>query len=72
MSYGILVQGFKMTYFVRDCKTISWQSEANVETLQKSCPYIWVSHKFDLTSVKSVNRTLSATEYWFKALKCQI
>ena len=48
------------------------ESEANVETLLKHFPYLWVSYKFVLKSVKSLNRILWTTEYWFKALKCKI
>ena len=52
-------------------KAFFWKSEANVETLQKCYPYIWVFDKFVLKSVKILNRILWASEYWFKALKCQ-
>ena len=51
--------------FFREC-------EANVETLLKHFPYLWVSYKFVLKSAKSLNRILWTTEYWFKALKCKI
>ena len=53
-------------------KPFFWESEANVETLQKPCLYNGVSYKFVLKSEKNLNRILWATEYWFKALKCQI
>ena len=53
-------------------KLFFWESEANVETLQKYFSYIGVSYKFVLKSVKRRNRILWSTEYWFKALKCQI
>ena len=48
------------------------ESKANLETLQKSFTYIWVSYKFILKSVNSLNRMFWTTEYWFKALKYQI
>ena len=53
-------------------KLFSWESEENVETIQKFSPYIWVSYKFVLKSVKILNRISWATESWFKVLKCQI
>ena len=53
-------------------KPFFWENKANLETLQKPTPYIWVSYIFVLKSVNSLNRILWATEYWFKALKCQI
>ena len=37
-------------------KPFFWESEANLETLQKLSPYIRVSYKFVLTSVKKLNR----------------
>ena len=52
-------------------KSFFWESKANVETLQKSSLYIWVFYKFVFKSVKTLTRFLWATEYWFKALKCQ-
>ena len=62
----------KSQIWLRNTKPFFWDSEANVETLQNSRPYIWVSYKFVSKSVKSVNRILRATEYWFKTLKPQI
>ena len=53
-------------------KPFFWESKAHIKTLQNFSPYIWVSYKFVLKSVKSLNRILWATECWFKALKCQI
>ena len=53
-------------------KPFFWESEANVQTLWKPFPYISVFYKFVLKSVKSVNRLLWATEYWFKASKYQV
>ena len=72
MSYGILVKAFKCQICLTNTKLFSWESEANLETLQKVSLYIWVSYKFVLKSVKSLNRIFWATEYWFKAFKCQI
>ena len=53
-------------------KLIFWGSEANIETLQKSALYIWLSYKLVLKPDKSPNRIFWATEYWFKTLKCEI
>ena len=72
MSHRILVEGLKMSNLTNEYKTIYWESEANVETLQKLSPYIWVSYKFVLKSVNSLNWIFLGTEYWFKTLKCQI
>ena len=72
MSYRILVQGFKIPNLIDEYKPFFLEREANVETLQKFSPYIWVFYKFVLKSVKSLNRMLWATEYWFKALKWEI
>ena len=65
-------KALKCQIWLTNTKPFFWESEANVETLQKPSPYIWVSYKFVLKSVKSLNRILWATEYWFKALKCKI
>ena len=53
-------------------KPFIWESEANSETLQDFSPDISVSYKVVLKSLKNLNRILWVTEYWFKALKCQI
>ena len=53
-------------------KPFFWESEANLKTLWKLSPYIGVSYRFNLKSVKTLNRILLAMEYWFKALECQI
>ena len=53
-------------------KSFSWGTNANLGTLQKLSPYIAVSHKFVLKSVKSLNRMFWAMENWFKFLECQI
>ena len=65
-------KALKCQSWLTNTKPLFWESEANVETLQKRSPYIWVSYKFILKSVKSVNRILWALEYWFESLKCQI
>ena len=49
-----------------------WESEAKLQTLQKLSPYIWISYKLVLKSLKSPNRIFWKIEYWFKALECQI
>ena len=51
---------------------MSWESEAKLQTLQKLSPYIWISYKLVLKSLKSLNRIFWKIEYWFKALECQI
>ena len=48
------------------------ESETNLTTLQKLSPYIGVSYKFVLKSVKSLNWICWGMEYWFKALGRQI
>ena len=49
-----------------------WESKINLGTLEKLFPYIGVSYKFVLKSVKSLNRIFWAMDYSFKALQCQI
>ena len=50
-----------------------WESEAKLQTLQNFSPYIGVSFKFVLNSVKRLNRIFFwAVEYWSKTLECQI
>ena len=58
--------------WLTNTKSFSWESEENFETIQKNFPYVWVSYKFVLKSVKILNRISWATESWFKVLKCQI
>ena len=65
-------QALKRRIWLTKTRPLFWESEANVETLQKPSFYISVSYEFILKSAKSLNRILWATEYWFKALKCQI
>ena len=65
-------KALKCQIWLTNTKIFFWESEANVETLQKPSPYLWVSYKFVLKFVKSLNQVLSAIEYWFKALKYQI
>ena len=72
MCYGILVQGFKMPNLVDEYKTIFLGKWDKRWKSLKFSSYIWVFSKFVLKSVKSLNRILWATEYWFKSLKCQI
>ena len=48
------------------------ESETNLRTFLKLSPYIGVSYKFVLKSVKSLNQIFWAMEYWCKALECQI
>ena len=49
-----------------------WESQINLGTLEKLFPYIGVSYKFVLKSVKRLNQILWAMDYSFKALQCQI
>ena len=73
VSNTILVESFIMPNFHNEYKTIFfWESETNLETFQKLSPYIWVSYKFVLKSVKSLNRIFWVIKYWFKALECHI
>ena len=65
------LKALKWQIWLTNTKPLFWESEANVETLQKPSPYIWVSFKFASKSEKSLNRILWSTEYWFTALKCQ-
>ena len=51
---------------------IFWETVANLITLQKLSPYIGVSYKFVLKSVKSLNRILWVIQYWFKSWECPI
>ena len=66
------LKALKCKLWLTNTKLFFWESEAHLETLQTLSLYIWVSNKFFLESVKILNRILWATEYWFKALKCQI
>ena len=65
-------KALKCHFWLTNTKPVFWESETNVQTLQKRSPYIGVSYKFILKSVKSLNQTLWVTESWFKALECQI
>ena len=53
-------------------KPFFWVSEGKLKNLQKLSPYLGVSYKFALKSVKSLNRIFWVFEYWFKALECQL
>ena len=64
-------KALKRQIWLTNTKPFFLESKANVQTLQKLSLYIWVSYKFLLKSVKSLNRILWVTEYWFKSLKCQ-
>ena len=65
-------KALKYQIWLGNKKPFIWESEASFETLQDFSPYISVSYKFVLKSLKNLNRFLWVTEYWFKALKCQI
>ena len=62
----------KCQMWLTNTKPFFRKSKANVESLHKRCPYIWISYKFVLKSVKMLNQISWATESWFKALKWQI
>ena len=64
-------KALKWQIWLTNTKPFFCISEANVETLQKLSIYIWVSYKFVMKSVNSLNWISWATECWFKALKCQ-
>ena len=49
-----------------------WENQTKLQSLQKLCPYIRVSCKFVLISVKILNAILLVMEYWFNAIECQI
>ena len=53
-------------------KSLIWESEAKLKTLQKLSHYIGVSYKLVSESVKRLNRVFWKIEYWFIALECQI
>ena len=61
-----------MRNLVDEYKPFFWDSEAKLETLQKLYPYIGVSYKFVLKSVKTLNQIFLTMHYWFKSLECQI
>ena len=48
----------KCQIWLTNTKPFFWENEANVETLQKSSPYIWVFYKFVLKSVKNSKSNL--------------
>ena len=66
------LKALKFQIWLTNTKPFFRESQAYLETLQKRFSYIWVSYKFLLKSVKSLNWIFCATEYWCKALKCQI
>ena len=53
----------KWQIWLTNTKSFFWERKTNVQTLQNPSPYIWVSYKFVLKSVKSLNRILWPTEY---------
>ena len=61
-----------MTNLVNKYKTIFWESEAKLETIQKKFSYIGVVYKFVLKFAKSQNWIFWSMEYLFKALQCQV
>ena len=65
-------KALKWTFLLANTKPFFWENDANLETLQNFSPYIWVSYKFLLQSVNSLNRIFWTTGCLFKALKCQV
>ena len=57
MGFKILFQSCKMLNLVDKYKSIFWESEGNVETLQKFSPYIRVFYK--KTRIKRFRRNVS-------------
>ena len=49
-------------------KSFFWERETNLGTLQKHFPYIGVTYKFDLKSVKTLNPVFWVIQKWFTAL----
>ena len=60
-------RALKCQFWLTNTKLFFWESEANLESLQKRSPNIWVSYKLVLKSVKVLNRISWATESCFKA-----
>ena len=56
-----------MPNMVDKYKAIFLGKQGNLKTHPKFNPYIAVSYKLVLKSVKSLNRISWAMEYWFKA-----
>ena len=48
-----------------------WENGTNLQILEKLSPYIGVSDKFVLKSVKSLNRIFWVIEYWLKFLEAK-
>ena len=65
------LNALKFQIRLTNTKPLFWESETNVETLQKRFPCIWVSYKYVLKSVKILIRISWAIESCFKALKWQ-
>ena len=65
-------KSLKCQIWLTSTKTFFWESDAEIETLQKPSPYIWAFCKFVLKLRKSLNWIFWATEYWLKALKYRI
>ena len=55
-----------------NAKSFFCEKGANLQFLEKLSPYIGVSDKFFLKSVKSLNRIFWVIEYWLKFLEYQI
>ena len=53
-------------------KAFFWEYKEKLQTAPKLSPYIGVSYKFLLQSIKGLNQIFWVIEYWFKALECQI
>ena len=73
MSYGILVQSFKIPSLVDKLRSIFWGKRSKRwNSPKKISPCIFLLYKFLLKSVNSLSGISCTRRYWFKALKCQI
>ena len=66
------LKALKRKSWLTNAKPFFWESKEKLESPRNFSPYIWVSHKVILKSVKSLNWIFWATEYRLKVLKCQI
>ena len=53
-------------------KLFFFENERNLGTFEKLCPYIRISYKYVLKSVKSLDWIFGVIEYSCKPLECQI
>ena len=53
-----MAQGFKIQISVEEYKPFFWESQANVETLQKPSAFIWLPYKMASKPLKIPNPVL--------------